>query len=312
MNFDLAKKVVTNVLGRGGLIVSKYGPDFMVGFGITGLVGATVIVLSEKNKTKAEDIIELHRLKMDVIEEARGEHPNEYSEEDKVKDTAVVLTKTTIELVKVYGPAIALGLFSVGCILKSHDIITQRNVGLLAAYNAIDTGFKQYRGRVIERFGKDTDFELRHGVEIKEVAVIDEKTGEVTDGKMLVVKKEDPFQESIYAKWFSGGEDGHEKSFQWRKDAFSNEFFLKAQQRYANDKLRAQGHLFLNEVYDSLGLKRTPEGAIVGWVAGSGGDDKVDFDLYNPINEGAFDLVEGHNRSIFLDFNVDGAIWDKI
>ena len=91
--------------------------------------------------------------------------------------------------------------------------------------------------------------------------------------------------------------------------------FLRAQQQYANDKLIAQGHLFLNEVYDMLGLPRTKAGAIVGWVYDDNnavGDNFVDFGIYDVHRETARDFVNGYERSILLDFNVDGVIYDLI
>ena len=90
-----------------------------------------------------------------------------------------------------------------------------------------------------------------------------------------------------------------------------NLFFLKAQQTNANVQLTVRGHVFLNEVYDMLGLPRTAAGAIVGWVRGNG-DDVIDFGIWdnNDINS---DFVNGYNRSkILLDFNVDGVIYDII
>lgn len=77
----------------------------------------------------------------------------------------------------------------------------------------------------------------------------------------------------------------------------------------ANDRLHARGHLFLNEVYEALGLPHTQAGAVVGWVVGNG-DNFVDFGLYT--GEAARDFVNGREGSILLDFNVDGIVYDKI
>lgn len=42
--------------------------------------------------------------------------------------------------------------------------------------------------------------------------------------------------------------------------------FLRRQQDYANEMLKARGHLFLNEVYDLLDIPRSKAGQVVGWV----------------------------------------------
>jgi len=124
--------------------------------------------------------------------------------------------------------------------------------------------------------------------------------GEIHDGDELMGMP------SQYAVFFDSD------SPQWRTDNTFNEFFLKAQQNYANQKLEAQGHVFLNEVYDMLGVERTKEGAIVGWVKDHG-DNFVDFDIYNPFNAPHGEIEPGPSTtSMMLDFNVDGIIFDLI
>jgi hypothetical protein len=88
--------------------------------------------------------------------------------------------------------------------------------------------------------------------------------------------------------------------------------FIKAQERYANDLLKAKKRVFLNEVYEMLGLPRTKAGQIVGWVynpENSKGDNYIDFGLYSD-NLSYSDYVNGFDQAILLDFNVDGNIWD--
>ena len=54
--------------------------------------------------------------------------------------------------------------------------------------------------------------------------------------------------------------------------------FLKSMEVFANEKLRAQGYLTLNEVYETLGFPKTEEGAVAGWSK----DSWIDFELYSP------------------------------
>ena len=88
--------------------------------------------------------------------------------------------------------------------------------------------------------------------------------------------------------------------------------FLRTQQNYANDLLKARGHLFLNEVYSMLGIPHTSAGAIVWWTIGAGGDNYVDFGIFTRDSQVVREFVNGYERSILLDFNVDGVIWDMI
>ena len=182
-------------------------------------------------------------------------------------------------------------------------------MALTAAYATIDRSFKEYRGRVVERFGKELDRELRYNIKAQE---IEEKTVD-KDGNETIEKKTisvvDPNMYSDYARIFDNGSMG------WTKDPEYNLMFLKLQQNQANDRLRAQGYLFLNDVYDMLGIPRTKAGQIVGWVYDEEnpvGDNFVDFGIYDIYNEKACDFVNGRERSIVLDFNVDGNILDMI
>ena len=99
-----------------------------------------------------------------------------------------------------------------------------------------------------------------------------------------------------------------ENSISWDKDGYMNLCFLKLTQDYLNDLLKHRGHLFLNEVYDRLGIPRRAIGQCVGWIYDENnpnGDNFVDLDIFNERNN--------NDGNVFiLDPNVDGYILDKI
>ena len=99
-----------------------------------------------------------------------------------------------------------------------------------------------------------------------------------------------------------------ENSASWDRSRDMNVFFLKFTQDYFNDLLKLRGYLFLNEVYDRLGIPRRALGQCVGWVYNENnpnGDNFVDLDIFNERNN--------NNENVFiLDPNVDGYILDKI
>jgi hypothetical protein len=81
------------------------------------------------------------------------------------------------------------------------------------------------------------------------------------------------------------------------------------QQDFANKKLQAEGRLFLNEVLDMLGIPRCKAGQNVGWVYKSEkGDGYIDFGIFDIRNEANRNFVNGLEKSIWLNFNVDGDI----
>ena len=115
---------------------------------------------------------------------------------------------------------------------------------------------------------------------------------------------DDPNGLSVYARFFDEGCE------QWSKNPEYNLMFLRSQQNYYNDMLKSRGHVFLNEVYDALGIPRTQAGAVVGWMISDNGDNFIDFGVFDGDRPRARDFVNGYERSILLDFNVDGVIYD--
>ena len=295
---------------RMGFKIKKASPEIMVVAGVVGVVASTVMAC--KATTKVNDILEETRKQVDDVHNVLDSDvitEEEYNNDDAKKDLAIIYTQTGVKLIKLYAPSVLVGALSITGILASHKILKKRNVALTAAYATIDRSFKEYRGRVVERFGKELDRELRYNIKAQE---IEEKTVD-KDGNETIEKKTisvvDPNMYSDYARIFDNGSMG------WTKDPEYNLMFLKLQQNQANDRLRAQGYLFLNDVYDMLGIPRTKAGQIVGWIYDKEnpvGDNFVDFGIYDIYNEKACDFVNGRERSIVLDFNVDGNILDMI
>lgn len=291
--------------------LKKYSPEILVVGGVIGTVASAVMAC--KATTKLDSVLEEHKTKVDRIHEVMADEDLqtdlEYTEEDAKKDTVIIYTQTAVKVAKLYAPAVILGALSITGILASNNILRKRNVALTAAYATIDKSFKEYRGRVVERFGEAVDKELKYNIKAQK---IEEKIADPETGKEKKVKQTIEVSDidgySEYARFFDDGCSG------WEKDAEKNLYFLRAQQRYANDLLISRGHLFLNEVYDMLGLPRSKAGQVVGWVYNpkdnTHGDNYVDFGIYNINRAKNRDFVNGYERTILLDFNVDGNIWD--
>ena len=309
INDSLSRKVHLT-----GLKVRKHSPEILVVGGVVGMVASTVMAC--KATTKAGDILNAKNEEMSKIAEVKAKVENgeigeeEYSDKDLKKDTTLVYAKTCMRFAKLYAPAVILGVTSISSILYGHNILRKRNVALAAAYKVIDTGYKEYRSRVIERFGENLDKELKYGISSEEVEEIevDKK------GKEKVVKKDVKVMDysamhSPYAKFFDEGCNG------WMKDPEASKLFLLKQQQQANDMLRARGYLFLNEVYQMLGIPRTKDGQIMGWIYDEEhpvGDNFIDFGIFDADKENCRDFVNGYERNILLDFNIDGNILELL
>lgn len=297
-------KSVNGVTSKAVMKLKKHSPEILVVAGIAGTVVSAVLAC--KATTKVAEILDETKGTLDTIHdgmETGAINGQEYTTEDGKKDTVVVYAQTGMKLAKLYGPAIILGTLSITSILASNNILRKRNVALGAAYAAIDKSFKEYRGRVIERFGEQVDTELKYGIKAKkfEEIEVDPETGKEKKIKKTVMVA-DPNLQSDYAVYF----DSKSRNYETNPDY--NRMFLKAQQAFANDKLQTRGHLFLNEVLDDLDLPRTPAGQIVGWTK-DGPDGYVNFRIVEVERE----TEDGrHEPALLLDFNVEGNIWEKM
>lgn len=285
--------------------IKKRSPEILIVVGVVGTVASAVIACKATTKVNKiiddakDDIDKVHVATENCVTEA-GET---YSTEDSKKDLAIIYAQTGVKLAKLYAPAVILGTLSITSILASNNILRKRNVALGAAYAAIDKSFKDYRSRVIERFGEKVDTELKYDIKAKkfEEIEVDPETGKEKKVKKTVMVA-DPNLKSDYAVYF----DNKSRNYETNQDY--NYMFLRAQQQFANDKLQTRGHLFLNEVLDDLDLPRTSAGQIVGWTK-DGPDGYVNFRIVEVDRE----TEDGrHEPSLLLDFNVEGNIWDKM
>lgn len=308
MKNELIAKVTRSV-NKIGWKFKKHSPEILVTVGVIGIVASTVMAC--KSTTKVNDVVDEAKETIDKIHDAVENHKHtsdgeEYTQEIADKDLSIVYIQTGWKFVKLYGPAVALGIASIGCIVGSNRILNKRNAALAAAFTAVDNSFKEYRGRVIDRFGKELDRELRFGIKAKDVEVTttDENGEEKTETQSVNVV--DPnLAHDIYSIIWCEGNTG------WTKNPELNKVFLIQQQNYANDKLRLNGVLTLNEVYDMLGVQRTGYGQIAGWVYTedcSAGDNYVDFGIFDPNDAKKCEFVNCQERGVVLDFNCIGNI----
>ena len=305
---DITK--ASRMMHKAGFAVRKQSPAILIAAGVVGVVASTIMAC--KATTKIIDILAESKEDLDAVHAAASKpetlpEGTVYTEEDTKQDLRIVYVQTGIKFVKLYGPSAVLGTLSLASILMSHRILSKRNVALAAAYATIDKGFKEYRGRVVERFGDQVDKELRYNIKAKTIEknTIDENGKDKTVNEIVETAEIDKY--SDYAKFFAEGNP------YWEKDAEYNLMFLRKQERYANDKLKAKGYLFLSEVYEMLGIPETKASRVVGWIYDEShpiGDNYIDFGIYDTNSLAKSYFVNGHERNIILDFNVDGNIWE--
>lgn len=307
-----------DLLGKGaahltkvGFELKKHGPDIGTVGGVIGVAAGMVLVGIAS--TKVKDILEEHNAQMHEVHERSDaikdlpEEKRQPAEKDIKRETTHVYFHTGREMFRLYAPAVAVTAVSLTAILVSHNVLKKRNMGLAAAYAAVDQGFRQYRSRVVERFGEEVDRQILHGSTMEEVS---EKV-EDENGKKRTVKSKvevvDPNTESMYMKYFT------KTNPNWDRDVdFLLNYFFPAQQRYATDKLKAVGHLTLNEAYEMLGFQHNKAGMVCGWIydlKNPNGDNRVIFDVREVYLRNEDGILE---KAFAIDFNVDGNIYDRM
>ena len=298
----------TRLLSSAQYQVKKHSPEILMVAGIAGTVFGTVLAC--KATTKVSEIIEEKNKAVDDVHTCLEDKEIEYTEEDSKKDLTIIYAQTGVKLFKLYAPAIGVMALSFASIIAGHKVLKKRNIAIAAAYAAIDKGFKQYRKNVIEEFGEGVDQQMRFGLKAKEVKKKGKDGKTIKETEYYIDSEENPLDNiSEYARFFDAASEN------FAKDPEYNMMFLRRQQDYANEMLKARGHLFLNEVYDLLDIPRSKAGQVVGWVydknGNTKGDNYVDFGLYRN-DQGTRRFVNGLEYNILLDFNVDGVIYDLI
>jgi len=298
MDISNAVKIGTRLLGKSGLKVQKYSPEILVGVGIAGLI--TAGILAARSTRGLDDVLIKHDEHRETADFFLKED-NDYTEVQHRQDLNRILKEEVIDLVKMYGPAVTLGVVSVVSILGGHHVLKQRNIALAAAYKLIEASYSEYRKRVSAEVGEGRELEIYRGQEVETKTVGGKRVTKIKDGQ---------FHGSPYAMCFD-----QVNTREWTPFADMNLTLILSVQRMANLRLQTVGYVFLNDVYEDLGFEKTPAGQIVGWLYDrekTGGDGWIDFGLDEPTNEMARMFLRGDEAAVWLDFNVDGPIFELI
>lgn len=284
--------------------IQKKSPEILIVAGVIGVVAGAVMACVAT--TKVSKVLDDAKEKIDQIHEDEVVLEDGSKDEESQKELTRTYLHTGVELIKLYAPSIMIGALSLTSIIGSNHILKKRNIALAAAYATVDKTFKEYRDRVKTALGEESDKELRFGVTSQKVdKVVTDENGKEKKVKETIKVTDDINATSEYARFFDEACDG------WDPDPEFSLSYLRIQQNLMNDKLKSQGHLFLNEVYDHLGYPRTRAGAVVGWVYDperGTGDNYVDFGIYDVNRKEVRNFVNGYEQAILLDFNVDGVI----
>ena len=298
---------LTRKINKFGFVIKKRSPEIFIAVGALGTVAG--LVLACKETLKVTEVLEETKETLDRIHTSVDLDMTEegsvrkYTEEDAKEDTVKLYAKTAVKMAEIYWPMVVVSAASVACFLSANGIMRKRNAAIVSAYASVDAAFKKYRNNIKEKYGEDADKTARFGVsqETVDTPVGDGSTKQVST---KTVTKYD-LAYSDYAKFFDSA------SVYWSKDPEENLQFLKTVEANANVLLMTKGFLYLNEVYEALGIPETNAGKVVGWMYDEKnpvGDNFIDFGLYGDNSPAARAFINGTENVFLLDFNVDGVI----
>ena len=313
--FSKIGTIAKNAAGSSGLFLKAHAPEIMVGGGVAGFV--LTVVGACKATDKAHDILEAKEEALNDNDYAFFQE-NCISEKDHEDNIRQINRNTRWALIKAYTPT-ATGLaVSVILVLGGYKMINGRLVKTAAAYKILEDGFGRYRENVRYEFGEETDWRMLNSIRPERLEAAEKEReanreieADKKHGKKSAGKRKDAYQE-VYSKFFD------EYSDRWRRSWTPYEVwqYLEQKEREANDMLRIRKHIFLNEVYDLLGLDRTPEGAVVGWILTKNNpNSNVDFGLKSMPEDARRKFLSAERNEdikIWLHFNPDGLIYNMI
>lgn len=301
MKTDVTNKL-KNVFTKFKVSFKKHSPEILIIGGVAGVITSTVLACVAT--TKVGNVVNNAKEKIAKVHKEKDIKGEEYTKKEVGKDLTRIYFGTGLKILGLYSPSLILGGLSLTGIIASNNILKKRSMALAAAYATVDKSFKDYRNRVIERFGSEVDKELRY--DIRKDTVTETSTDEETGKSKKVkneVKKSGYDGVSDFARIFDG------KNPNFKCDEDYDLWFLNQMQSYFNDKLKVEGFVYLNDVYEELGYEKTTAGQVVGWIYNpennTRGDNYIDFGITKLCTKDEGDVVE---YGYLLDFNVDGDI----
>ena len=354
MNVSAITEIGSKIVSLGyktGVI--QNAPKILLGLGLGGIgVG---VVKTCKSTLAAQKIIEEHKEQRAIIEEATQIFANENAGAiypEKNRDIATLYFNTGKKLVKEYAVGVGLITLGVVSICCSFNILNNRYLDSVAAYNALQAAYKKYRKRVRDEYGDEVDKQFAQGVyksdnivknakgrELSKETEFDFDADSIGSPYLTVFNEETSTAYVKPSKYFGMSARANRLAM-----TEMNMYFLKQQQDSLTERLRCEGVLLLNDALAALGMKRIgyiyingrkvkagnigwtyptdAEGNYIGPGDGCVNFGVIDFDkaagsenwtIISSVNDEKHPYIANWKTGdIVIDFNVDGDISDYL
>ena len=204
-----------NLINSSKLFLRRNSPTILTFLGAAGVVATSIAAAKATPKAMA------------LLEKTKEEKGEE-------------LTK--LEMVKVAGPAyipaIAIGASTIACIFGANALNKKTQASIMSAYALLDTSYKQYKSKVKELYGENSDRNVK-----KEIA-----KDKFKDNDIHINNEKILFFDFYSLRYFESTE----------------RLVLKAENR-VNELLKLYGRASLNDFYESLGMPTAYTGYELWW-----------------------------------------------
>lgn len=206
---------MNNMLEYSKLFLKRNASTILTCLGGAGVVATSVMAVKATPKA------------IDILEKAKKEKGEDLTKLETIKISAPV-----------YVPAVIMGASTLACIFGANILNTRKQAAIMSAYALLDNSYKEYKDKVQELYGPESDKEIK-----SEIAKDKYESNDIS-----VSENKQLFYDDFSQRYFES----------------TTEDVLKAE--YELNRLLARDYgVFLNEWYELLGIEPTDYGNYLGW-----------------------------------------------
>lgn len=219
------EQTLQTLCAKSALYLRRHSSTILTCLGAVGVVATAVA--SAKATPKAIQLLE-------KVKEEKGEE--------------LTKTEAIINAAPAYFPSVAIGAATIACVFGANILNQRQQAALTSAYALVDTAYKDYRNKVKEMLGEETDVKIRDAIAIdkrKDIDVYAPGCGSIdTSGETCLFY--DEYRRSYFESTMAA--------------------VLNAEYHF-NRNFSMRGYASLNEFYEFLGLPPVEEGDVLGWTS---------------------------------------------
>ena len=226
----------TNLICKSKKFLKKNSSTILTCMGVAGVVGTAVMAVKATPKA------------MELIEDAKKE-----------KGEELTTLQTIVVAAPAYIPSTLIGVGTIACIIGSNVLNKRQQAALTSAYIMLNRSYNDYKTKLIELYGKDTDDKIQQ-----------ELMKDKIDSEPPVISTGSCFYGSTGLEQVCD----NEKALFY--DTISERYFestplnVYAAEYHLSRNFILMGCVTPNDFYDFLGIPQTPDGDVIGWSMENG------------------------------------------